>query len=257
MKRATPKQAVAAISASWPIAKAITMPAAIASMTMAIAKSIHRTANAGPCDNTEDSFYGGIAGQNNSPCKSDCYFDQDTGAGNDDCFWSHKCDPLEVGPDYPPEGSQCEYNPNANIPGYNGTCGTAYTTQSQTCLNYCGPLTPNGCDCFGCCEFDGLPYTVWLGSENPSGVGSCNLNTISDPSKCKPCTQVQACINTCDTCEICIGQTQLPPGCIEQNCPAGVQKCGQPGQDPCLAGFSCITGCCIANPSGKDVTEGF
>src|SRR5262249_34071017 len=72
----------------------------------------------GPCDNTEDSLYGGIPGQNNSPCKSDCYFDQDTGSGNDDCYWSHKCDPLEVPPLYPPEDSKCAYNPNANIPGY-------------------------------------------------------------------------------------------------------------------------------------------
>lgn len=205
----------------------------------------------GPCDNTEDSFYGGISGQNNSPCKSDCYFDQDTGAGNDDCYWSHKCDPLEVAPNYPPEGSQCAYNPSANIPGYNGTCALAYMMQSQTCLDYCGPLTPNGCDCFGCCQLPGVAYTVWLGSENPSGVGSCNANTITDPLKCKPCTQVQACINTCDTCEICVGQTQLPPGCTEQICPAGVQKCGQVGQPPCPNGYSCITGCCIQNPSAK------
>ena len=203
----------------------------------------------GPCDNTENSFYGGISGQNNSPCKSDCYFDQDTGAGNDDCYWSHKCDALEVSPNYPPEGSQCSYNPNANIPGYSGSCMQAYTTQSQACLNYCGPLTPNGCDCFGCCHLPGIPYTVWLGSENPSGVGSCNINTINDPTKCKPCTQVQACINTCDTCEICVGQTQLPPGCTEQVCPPGVQKCGQVGQPPCPAGYSCITGCCIPSPS--------
>ena len=85
----------------------------------------------GPCDNTEDSFYGGIPGQNNSPCKSDCYFDQDTGSGNDDCYWSHKCDPLEVAPNYPPEGSQCAYNPNANIPGYSGTCATRIPDRSR------------------------------------------------------------------------------------------------------------------------------
>ncbi|MDI1451741.1 hypothetical protein, partial [Polyangium sp. 6x1] len=202
----------------------------------------------GPCDNTENSFYGGIPGQNNSPCKSDCYFDQDTGAGNDDCYWSHKCDMLEAPPNYPPEGSQCAYNPNANIAGYNGTCATAYTTQSQTCLDYCGPLTPNGCDCFGCCAMPGLDYTVWLGSENPAGTGSCNANTLNDPSKCKPCTQVMACLNTCEVCEVCIGKPNLPPGCVEQFCPAGVEKCGQPGQDPCPAGETCITGCCYPVP---------
>jgi hypothetical protein len=202
----------------------------------------------GPCDNTEDSYYGGIPGQNNSPCKSDCYFDQDTGSGNDDCYWSHKCDPLEVAPDYPPEGSQCEFNPNANIPGYTGDCMTAFNTQSAQCLSYCGPLTPNGCDCFGCCVIPGAPTTVWLGSENPPGTGSCNSGTLDDPTMCKPCTQVQACLNTCDICEVCVGKPNLPPECLEQDCPPNVQKCGLPGQAPCPDGFTCITGCCQENP---------
>ena len=203
----------------------------------------------GPCDNTEDSFFGGIPGQNNSPCKSDCYFDQDTGSGNDDCYWSHKCDPLEVGPSYPPEGSQCAYNPNANIPGYPGSCSSAFATQSMTCTSYCGPLTPNGCDCFGCCAIPGAPTTVWLGSENPSGVGSCTLANLNDPTKCKPCTQVAACLNTCEHCEPCIGKPTLPPDCVAVECADGVQKCGLPGLPACAAGFTCITGCCQANPN--------
>ncbi|HZF52777.1 MAG TPA: hypothetical protein VE093_29175 [Polyangiaceae bacterium] len=202
----------------------------------------------GPCDNTENSFYGGISGQNNSPCKSDCYFDQDTGSGNDDCFWSHKCDPLEVAPNYPPEGSQCAYSPSSNIPGYNGTCATAFSTQSAQCLSYCGPLTPNGCDCFGCCVIPGAPTTVWLGSENPAGTGSCNINTVNDPTKCKPCTQVQACLNSCENCEVCIGKPTLPPECTQQQCPAGKTPCGLPGQAPCPFGNTCITGCCVPNP---------
>jgi hypothetical protein len=181
---------------------------------------------------------------------SDCYFDQDTGAGNDDCHWSHKCDSLEVGPDYPPEGSQCAYNPSANIPGYGGTCTDASSGQATTCLNYCGPLTPNGCDCFGCCAIPGIAYTVWLGSENPAGSGSCNLGTLDDPTKCKPCTQVSACFNTCEHCEVCIGKPDLPPDCSgDQECPPDILPCGQPGQAPCSAGFTCITGCCQVNPT--------
>jgi hypothetical protein len=204
----------------------------------------------GPCDNTEESFYGGIPGQNNSPCKSDCYFDQDTGAGNDDCYWSHKCDPLEVAPSYPPEGSQCSYNPGSNIPGFGGSCTDAFNTQSATCGSYCGPLTPNGCDCFGCCFIPGAPTTVWLGSEEPAGTGSCNINTLNDPTKCKPCTQVPACLNPCDpaNCELCIGQTQLPPGCTSQTCPAGRAKCGQPLDPACPTGEYFITGCCQPLP---------
>jgi hypothetical protein len=202
----------------------------------------------GPCDNTEDSYYGGIPGQNNAPCKSDCYFDQDTGSGNDDCYWSHSCDPLEVAPNYPPEGQQCAYNPNTNVSGSGQTCSQLYAAQSSQCLSYCGQLTPNGCDCFGCCVIPGAPTPVWLGSENPKGVGSCTVDTVADPTKCKPCTQVPACLNPCEHCEICVGKPELPPDCVAQICPAGRQLCGGPGQQPCPSGQSCITGCCENNP---------
>src|SRR5262249_22073715 len=152
-------------------------------------------------------------------------------------------------PNYPPEGSGCSYKPNAKISGYSGTCADAFAAQSAQCLSYCLPLTPNGCDCFGCCSIPGAPTTVWLGSENPHGTGSCNLKTLDDQTKCKPCTQVPSCLNPCDTCELCVGKTTLPVTCLEQTCPAGLQKCGMPGQQPCAAGWSCITGCCQQNPT--------
>ncbi len=178
--------------------------------------------------------------------KSDCYFDQDTGSGNDDGYWSHKCDPLEVAPNFPPEGSQCQYNPNANIPGYQGSCSDAFATQSATCESYCGALTPNGCDCFGCCDIPGAATPVWLGSE-VSGAGSWTLDQVNNPALCKPCTQVPACLNTCDNCEICIGKPDLPPECSTQTCDDAV-PCGQPGQDPCVGAFFCVTGCCQPVP---------
>jgi hypothetical protein len=89
---------------------------------------------------------------------------------------------------------------------------------------------------------------VWLGSENPSGVGSCNSATLTDPTKCKPCTQVAACLNTCDTCEICIGKPTLPPGCVTQVCPPGVETCNPIAEIGCPDNYSCITGCCYQNP---------
>jgi len=202
----------------------------------------------GPCDNTENSYFGGIPGQNNSPCKSDCYFDSDTGAGNDQCYWSHACDPHEVAPLYSPEGDKCSYDPNANISGTAFGCVDLYATQSATCTSYCGPLVPNGCDCFGCCTIPGAPTPVWLGSENPPGTGSCTIDTVGDPTKCKPCEQVPSCLNTCETCEICVGKPVLPPACSSQICPAGKAVCGQPGQPACPLGQSCITGCCTPNP---------
>jgi hypothetical protein len=203
----------------------------------------------GVCSNNEQGYKGNIPGQNNSPCRMDCYFDQDTGPGNDDCYWNHKCDPYEVPPNYPPSGSKCAYDPNANTPGTSQSCSQLNQSQSQACHDYCGPLTPNGCDCFGCCSIPGAPTTVYLGSENSAGDGTCTLANVGNPLLCKPCTQVPACLNTCETCEICIGKPTLPPGCTQQSCPPGVQLCGQPGQAACPGGYYCVTGCCQPVPS--------
>jgi hypothetical protein len=223
----------------------------------------------GPCDDTEDSYYGGIPGQAGPACFVDCYFDQDSGAGNDDCYWSHKCDPNEVAPTYYPEspaGAGCAYDEAAMIPGTPDGCAELFATQSQQCNDYCGPLTPNGCDCFGCCELPaGSGKTVWLGSDDDgiqSNGGTCDLASVDDPTKCQPCLQVAACKNDCEPCELCIGKPTLPPecgsggaggtggsgtGCPE--CPAGVEPCGVPGcSDACPAGYYCTTGCCQQVP---------
>jgi hypothetical protein len=203
--------------------------------TTATATSIPRQLLHGVCSNNETGFKGNIPGQNNSPCRMDCYFDQDTGTGNDDCYWNHKCDPYSVAPNYPPEGSQCAYDPSAKTPGTNQSCDQLAVGQSQMCLDYCGPLVPNGCDCFGCCSIPGAPTTVYLGSEE-SGTGTCTLADLADPLKCKPCTQVNSCINTCLNCEICIGKPTLPPECTQQ-APGGQAACGQPGQVPVPGGL--------------------
>jgi hypothetical protein len=118
-------------------------------------------------------------------------------------------------------------------------------------LDYCGPLTPNGCDCFGCCELPaGSGSYVWLGSGEES-PDKCDLSSVSDPNICHPCEPVPACLNECETCELCIGKTVLPPECDDpmgQQCPEGVQLCGLAGQDPCPSGTYCISGCCQALP---------
>jgi hypothetical protein len=219
----------------------------------------------GPCDNTEGSFYGGIPGQTGPACIVDCYFDQDSGAGNDDCYWNHKCDDHEVPPNYYPEsanGAQCAHDTNANTPGTAASCDELYATQSQECYDYCGPLTPNGCDCFGCCELPaGSGSYVWLGSEDDAGNGTCDIANMNNPDMCQPCLPVAACLNDCGPCEICIGKPEPDPGCDgaggssgaggagQQQCEEGVQPCGLPGQDPCPAGDYCITGCCRPEPT--------
>ncbi len=226
----------------------------------------------GPCDNTEDSYFGGIPGQNAAPCKADCYFDQDTGAGNDDCYWNHKCDDNETPPGYYPEpdqGDGCAHDENVSISGTSLSCEELKAEQSQTCLDFCGPLTPNGCDCFGCCELpaDSGSY-VYLGSLGANGDTFCTEAEATNPAICHPCEVVPSCWNDCGHCEICLGKTVLPPDCFDPDggvggsgtggsggsgggtqCPPSLQACGQPGQDPCPTNYYCITGCCIQVPT--------
>ncbi len=202
----------------------------------------------GPCDNNEDGLHPSIPGGNMAPCKLDCYFDGDTGSGNDDCHWDHRCDPLEPQAEKP----NCAYNPDG--PGVN-----CPDEQSPACLEFCLPLVPNGCDCFGCCE---LPAEsgefVFIGSENADKDPTCELSSATDPDLCHPCTPVEECYNDCGHCELCLGKTELPPDCFDpdggaggsgEQCPPGQQPCGLPGQDPCPPGWYCITGCCVEPPS--------
>jgi hypothetical protein len=118
--------------------------------------------------------------------------------------------------------------------------------QSEECLDVCLPLTPNGCDCFGCCAFG--DKTVYLGSEL-DGEGSCTREDIDDPTRCKPCTQVEACLNPCEECEICVDKAPPPEHCgsdgqLTPSCPTDSQACGVEGLTQCPIDHYCITGCC-------------
>ena len=212
----------------------------------------------GACQNNEGGFYGDIPGQNNAPCKADCYFDQDTGSGNDKCEWDHQCDPHEVPPNFPPE-SGCTYDPKTKFPG-GQSCADKEMAQDPMCKTICAPLTPNGCDCFGCCvippnqsQTDG----VWLGSRDANGVPVCDLEHANDPMRCKPCKLVNSCWKPCGRCQLCIGKDTVPDDCLpkdaggggdggggDKQCPGGEDACGLPGQPPCKAAYYCITGCC-------------
>jgi hypothetical protein len=203
----------------------------------------------GPCDNNESGFFLDIPGGDSAPCKLDCYFDQDQGSGNDECMWDHRCDPLE--PDHDPH---CVYTspppPEAHCP----------ETQTETCLEFCMErLTPNGCDCFGCCEVPGgSDNWVFIGTVDEAGVGTCTLRDAADHDLCHPCTPVESCLNPCGPYELCLGRTELPRECFPggedggtdggvppgDRCAPEVQPCGLPGDAPCPPDYYCITGCC-------------
>jgi hypothetical protein len=163
----------------------------------------------GACQNAEDTYAGNIPGQNNAPCKHDCYFDKDSGHGNDDCHWDHRCDPLEPQND-------CSYDPDVNISGTKLTCAELAVEQSSECEDTCGPLTPPGCDYFGCCELPAHSGNyVWIGSEDEDGEPSCDSQSVLDADKCHPCTPVGAYFKPCGPCELCAGMTELPEECVE------------------------------------------
>ncbi len=228
----------------------------------------------GPCDNTEGpGLESGVGGTTGSQCGVDCYFDYGNGPGNDDCWWSHSCDPLE------PELPKCEYNDK--LLG-SKKCPAK---QSPLCAKRCLPYTPNGCDCFGCCTFpalakagpSGQPGYVWIGAMDASNNSTCTLASVTDPKKCPPSTPVPNCFKPCGKCQICVGKTTLPPECYPTppkdggttptdgstqpsdgstppsdsagppppQCPGGEQACGLSGQPVCPQGTYCITGCCI------------
>lgn len=189
-----------------------------------------------PCDNDESSFATGIPGDNVDPKWQDCFFDGNSGGGDDGCRYSTKCLTGEL----PQTDKDC--------------------TVTQQCLDYCKPLVSNGCDCFGCC-------TV----ETPSGpkdiqtTTSCSIADINDTTKCPTCTKSTQCQNTCGTCELCLGKTaaDLPPSCTPPKvdggtpnvpdgstpppvytCDNGLQVCTSSGD--CGTGKYCSLGCCKA-----------
>ena len=206
----------------------------------------------GPCDDTEGPvLLTGTPGETGNQCKADCYFDRGNGSGAGECEWNRSCDPLMP-------KDQCDYDPTPQI---------CPETQPDGCEDSCGVLTPNGCDCFGCCTFPELDGGyVFLGSET-GNEGTCTLADINTPADCRPCTPAGNCLNTCERCELCIGKTEIPADCFPgtggsggsggtagsggmagsgggERCPVGKQVCGLPGDDPCPGGSFCLTGCC-------------
>lgn len=201
----------------------------------------------GPFDNDEGSFATGIPGDNRDPKWQDCFFDGNSGAGDDGCRYHTDCLYGLREPDDP-------------------SCALA-----EACVEYCRPLTPNGCDCFGCCTIqreDGTTVDVFE-------AATCSLATLDDTDACPRCTKSTACANDCGECELCPGKTELPEHCgsnpgtggaggasgvggspgsggaasdpppPSHTCDGGEQVCG-PGLPECEdANAYCSLGCCI------------
>lgn len=206
----------------------------------------------GPLDNDESSYATGIPGDNIDPCKQDCWFDGNSGSGNDGCLFDLRCSKATA-------NAACPYDPSLSA--------KECAPPSTKCIDYCKPLTPKGCDCDGCCQvYDptGAVHTVKL-------VAGCDVAHLSDPTKCPVCTQVPSCLNPCGKCDFCLGKTSVPPECYPSTtdagtgeagttdggttvpptpttpCPTGSTVCDP--SHPCPTGEYCLTGCCIKPPA--------
>lgn len=184
----------------------------------------------GPFDDDERTFATGGPGPGpgGGPAARclDCFFDGNAGR-DDDCRYPASC--------------AVDGTPTGAGPGCN-TCEV-----SDSCVNNCLPRTPNGCDCFGCCEVERPgreSVTIRL-------QHTCSMDVLDDPAKCPRCVQSPDCYNPCSPCELCPGKSLegLPPMCagpdgLPYRCEGGLEVCG-PGL-PCRAGEYCYLGCCLA-----------
>jgi hypothetical protein len=201
----------------------------------------------GANDNDEGSFATGIPGDNRDPKWQDCFFDGNSGAGDDGCRYHTDCLLGEL----PPTHKSCQ--------------------ATEQCIDFCAPLTPNGCDCFGCCTFtqeDGTELSVLL-------QATCTEENLDECIECVPTTN--GCSNECGRCELCPGKSidDLPDDCGEPpptggtggtggsggtggtggsggtggdddppyTCDNGEQVCRDTGD--CPSQFYCSFGCCL------------
>ncbi|MEY4544503.1 MAG: hypothetical protein RL685_698 [Pseudomonadota bacterium] len=198
----------------------------------------------GGLDDDEGTFATGIPGDNRDPKWQDCFFDGNSGHGDDGCRYPTGCLTGELAED-------------------DAACAV-----TEQCRKNCLPLAPNGCDCFGCCSV-GLPGG---GSVDVRLDASCSLEKIGDAEACAPCAKSAECANTCDRCELCDGKTAAdlpldcnpPPGTeappatdppaaeppaaeppsVDEDACDGQGACS--AEQPCPAGQFCAQGCCIA-----------
>lgn len=200
----------------------------------------------GALDDDEGSFSTGIPGDNIDAVMQDCFFDGNSGAGDDGCN-IHVCCLLGAA-----DKASCPIGANKyNVAECPAPLGTG--TLSPKCIATCGKLAPPGCDCFGCCTIcdPANPATCFDILTNPTASPNCNETNLADPTACRRCTKNTMCGNDeCggDTCILCPGQdiSQLPPSCSgSASCPIGTTACVGGVNGTCGPSTYCSNGCCI------------
>jgi hypothetical protein len=172
----------------------------------------------GPFDDDEGSFRVNAVNEGNPNC-ADCFYDSDHRRGNDGCWISTDC----------------------TFEGKFGNGGGCNTCDAQPeCRAKCEQITPNGCDCFGCCEVRSGGATVQIRLE-----ASCDMKKLSDTNACPRCRINPTCQNPCDACELCPGRTlaDLPSDCMKAVACGERTRCES--TDDCTYLEFCSQGCCV------------
>ena len=206
----------------------------------------------GPLDNDESSFATGIPGDNMDACKQDCFFDGNSGMGDDHCNWQLKCDPQS-------HEASCPYDPSY-ASSHQTECSVA-SSQSQACIDFCRQLVPNGCDCFGCCAVPQAPQPIRL-------AATCTAEKFNDPSRAPPARRSPSARSRAATATSASARRRCPRTAIPapptaaptppptppptsytppRTCTGGFVACGPGGVDPaaCPSNTGCVTGCCL------------
>lgn len=141
-------------------------------------------------DNDEGSLATGISGDNRDGACQDCFFDGNSGSGDDGCRTPTSCILDGTAESGRGSCSKCE--------------------QTDQCKNFCQAFTPNGCDCFGCCDVN-LGGTI----KHVLLEAGCDING-TQLDNCTECVPSTTCVNTCGRCELCPGKSidDLPADCV-------------------------------------------
>jgi hypothetical protein len=183
----------------------------------------------GERDNDEATFATGMPGDNRDPKWQDCFFDGNSGAGDDRCRYPTGCLTGEI----------AQTDPACAI--------------TQSCLDRCMPSVPEGCDCFGCCT-----VSTGQGSVDILLGSSCTAAKLNNPKACTRCEKS----TNCQPPPAVDAGTPPPPPAVDAGTPPPppAVDSGTPPPNPCgdgdsctaagtcNAGYACTNGCCIAIP---------
>jgi hypothetical protein len=168
----------------------------------------------GAIDNDERTFATGIPGDNRDPKWQDCFFDGNSGHGDDGCRYPTECLTGELSLD-------------------DEACSV-----TQACRDNCQPRTPNGCDCFGCCAVP-LPGG---GEANVLLSDTCSAEKIGDTEACPVCVPSTECVPAPPVDPDPTTPDAGTPDPIDPEC-NGRTQCDEAGG--CPVGDFCSQGCCL------------